>query len=201
MALINKFIWLLMALVALLASSHYEAIAMDQTMPPSRLEKLASSSAWASDEPPEYVEPPLKTPFLITPHETPFTLLKQLPSHYISANSLTAGSICGTDKCCRPSGNCDKDYCYPCYCDEDLRYLKTGKRKYSLLDKQRKADRLITMPGLSGRFLIHPGYIFEYLDIISAHTCARQHLIRLAAIAHVDEDMFEAYMAAAFFEP
>ncbi|THY89068.1 hypothetical protein D6C93_07032 [Aureobasidium pullulans] len=197
MALINKFIWLLMALVALLASSHYEAIAMDQTMPPSRLEKLASSSAWASDEPPEYVEPPLKTPFLITPHETPFALLKQLPSHYISANSLTAGSICGTDKCCRPSGNCDKDYCYPCYCDEDLRYLETGKRKYSLLVKQRKADRLITMPGLSGRFLIPPGYIFEYLDIISA----QQHLIRLAAIAHVDEHMFEAYMAAAFFEP
>ncbi|THX52170.1 hypothetical protein D6D06_06902 [Aureobasidium pullulans] len=190
MALINKFIWLLMALVALLASSHYEAIAMDQTMPPSRLEKLASSSAWASEEPPEY------TPFLITPHETPFALLKRLPSHYISANSLTAGSICGTDKCCRPSGNCDKDYCYPCYCDEDLRYLETGKRKYSLLDKQRKADRLITMPGLSGRFLIPPGYIFEYLDIISA----QQNLIRLAAIAHVDEDMFEAYMAAAFFE-
>lgn len=103
MALINKFIWLLMALVALLASSHYEAIAMYQTVSPSRLEKLASPLAWASDEPPEYVEPPLKTPSFITPHKTPFALLRRLPSHYITANSLTAGSICGTDKYCRPS--------------------------------------------------------------------------------------------------
>ncbi|THZ58048.1 hypothetical protein D6C88_09061 [Aureobasidium pullulans] len=169
MALINKFIWLLMALVALLASSHYEAIAMDQTMPPSRLEKLASPLAWASDEPPEYVEPPLKTPFFITPHKTPFALLRRLPSHYITANSLTAGSICGTDKYCRPSGNCDKDY----------------------------SNRLLTVSGLSGRFLVPPGYIFEYLDIISA----QQRLIRLAASAHVDEDMFEANMTGLSFEP
>ncbi|THZ81268.1 hypothetical protein D6C84_06720 [Aureobasidium pullulans] len=176
-----------MALVALLASSHYEAIAMFQTMSPSRLEKLASPLAWASDEPPEYVEPPLKTPFFITPHKTPFALLRRLPSHYITANSLTAGSICGTDKYCRPSGNCDKDYCYPCHCDEDLRYLETGKRKYSLLDEQRKADRLLPIPGLSGRFLIAPEYIFEQR--------------RLAAIAHVVEDMFEAYMTGLSFEP
>ncbi|THZ36967.1 hypothetical protein D6C86_04553 [Aureobasidium pullulans] len=174
MALINKFIWLLMALVALLASSHYEAIAMDQTMPPSRLEKLASPLAWASDEPPEYVEPPLKTPFFITPHKTPFALLRRLPSHYITANSLTAGSICGTDKYCRPSGNCDKDYCYPCY-----------------------SNRLLTVSGLSGRFLVAPEYIFEYLEIISA----QQRLIRLAASAHVDEDMFEANMTGLSFEP
>ncbi|THY33303.1 hypothetical protein D6D01_02284 [Aureobasidium pullulans] len=149
MALMGKVIWLLMALVALLVSSHYEVIAMDQTMPPSRLEKLASLLAWASDEPPDN---------------------------------------------CR---NCDKDYCYPCYCDEDLRYLETGKRKYSLLDKQRKADRLLSMPGLSDRFLIPPEYIFEYLEIISA----QQRLIRLAAIAHADEDIFKAYMAGVFFEP
>ncbi|THW64720.1 hypothetical protein D6D20_02676 [Aureobasidium pullulans] len=122
MALINKFIWLLMALVALLASSHYEAIAMHQTMPPSRLEKLASPLAWASDEPPE---------------------------------------------------------------------------KYSLLDKQRKANRLLTVSGLSGRFLVAPEYIFEYLETISA----QQRLIRLAAIAHVDEDMFEANMTGLSFEP
>ncbi|THW02317.1 hypothetical protein D6D13_05958 [Aureobasidium pullulans] len=154
MALINKFIWLLMALVALLASSHYEAIAMHQTMPPSRLEKLASSLAWASDEPPEYVEPPLKTTFFITPHETPFALLKRLPITVIPAT-------------------------------------------YSLLDKQRKADRLLTVSGLSGRFLVAPEYIFEYLEIISA----QQRLIRLAAIAHVDEDMFEANMTGLSFEP
>ncbi|THX29246.1 hypothetical protein D6D12_04346 [Aureobasidium pullulans] len=154
MALINKFIWLLMALVAPLASSHYEAIAMPQTMPPSRLEKLASSLAWASDEPPEYVEPPLKTTFFITPHETPFALLKRLPITVIPAT-------------------------------------------YSLLDKQRKANRLLTVSGLSGRFLVAPEYIFEYLEIISA----QQRLIRLAAIAHVDEDMFEANMTGLSFEP
>ncbi|THV84403.1 hypothetical protein D6D19_06841 [Aureobasidium pullulans] len=154
MALINKFIWLLMALVALLASSHCEAIAMYQTMSPSRLEQLACPLAWASDEPPEYVEPPLKTPFFITPHKTPFALLRRLPITVIPAT-------------------------------------------YSLLDKQRKADRLLTVSGLSGRFLVAPEYIFEYLEIISA----QQRLIRLAAIAHVDEDMFEANMTGLSFEP